>query len=471
MANHPAPDLTELLLGTPFRARARLGVGGMGEVYEAIGPFGGEPVVVKLLRADHTGQADLVERLLREGEMLRWITHPNVVVSHGHGKTAAGRPYVVFERLFGLTLRQELIRRGAFPVREAVHATRQLLSALACVHDAGVVHRDVKPSNVMLCNLRSDVHVKLIDFGIAKVSRAARHKVGPIAFPTREGVCLGTPRFVSPEQVSGVDVDPRSDIYAAGMLLYTLVAGRGPFDDIVGVDQLLAAHLVREPTPPSRFMTTPLPAALENVILRALAKRPDARFADARAFERELEHAFVETGGSRAGTSARRIPLPVPYAIRPRSMCCRMAAVPRAYGVELVHGAQGHRSNPGEKGTRSEGAGLAIPIVWSETLTRIVGRAPSWAATPPAPDRRRDMTTREPRPSAAERDGGASDHGARATEKSLGSARNTSAPADPIRQNAEKSSLLRSSISRRGVLASATLFFAVAGGLAMWFVR
>src|SRR5688572_29076706 len=113
MANQPPPDLTELLLGTPFRARARLGVGGMGEVYEAIGPFGGEPVVVKLLRADHTGQADLVERLLREGEMLRWITHPNVVVSHGHGKTAAGRPYVVFERLFGLTLRQELVRRGA----------------------------------------------------------------------------------------------------------------------------------------------------------------------------------------------------------------------------------------------------------------------------------------------------------------------------------------------------------------------
>jgi serine/threonine protein kinase len=440
MATRPAPDLDALLLGTPFRAVARLEQGGMGEIFEAIGPFGGAPVVVKMLRAEFSEQADLVERLLREGEMLRWISHPNVVIAHGHGKTAAGRPYVVLERLVGATLRQELVRRGAFSLREAVETTRQLLSALACVHDAGVVHRDVKPSNVMLCNTGTDVSVKLIDFGVAKVSGDARRLVAPIAFPTREGLCLGTPRFVSPEQVSGVEVDRRSDIYAAGLLLYTLVAGRGPFDDIIGVEHLLAAHLGCDPPPPSRFMKTPLPAALEAVILRAIAKSRDERFDDARSFERELGRALGpaegcdaserDARGARRPMATRRIARPLPYAQRLRADRCRIGAV-------LPLARLGGFSD------------AAIPVTWSETLTRAIAASQRASVSASIALRADDAEAASVSVQEATRPGsGPSDDGGTA-----------------------KSEPFRASISRRGVIASSALFFAVAGGLAMWFVR
>ena len=274
----------------------------MGEIYEARGPFGGDPVVVKVLRADLADQEEVGERLRREGELLQWLSHPNIVVSHGHGTTAEGRPYVVLERLVGATLRQELTRRGALPLREAVVYTRQLLAALGAVHRAGLVHRDVKPGNVMVCSAGRLTRLKLLDFGVAKVAGDARRLVGPIAFPTREGVCLGTPRYFSPEQASGLDVDRRTDIYAAGMLLYTLLAGRGPFDDVVGVDRLLEAHIATAAPPPSRFMSTPLDPAVEAVVLRAIAKNPVDRFNDVASFGRELGRA------SRRERDTRRTP-------------------------------------------------------------------------------------------------------------------------------------------------------------------
>src|SRR5689334_23788507 len=113
----------------------------MGEIYEAIGPFGGDRVVVKLLRADLVDRLELAERLQREGEILQALSHPNIVVSHGHGRTAEGRPYVVLERLVGSTLHHELVRRRAFPLGEAIAYARQLLAALDAVHAASIVHR------------------------------------------------------------------------------------------------------------------------------------------------------------------------------------------------------------------------------------------------------------------------------------------------------------------------------------------
>jgi serine/threonine-protein kinase len=130
--------------------------------------------------------------------------------------------------------------------------------------------------------------VKLLDFGVAKVTEGAGELIAPLAFPTMDGQCVGTPRYASPEQARGAAVDPRTDIYAAGILLYTLVAGRGPFDEIKGAGNVLLAHMSEDPPPPSRFTRCPLPAALESVILRAIAKDPDDRFPDALSFSREL---------------------------------------------------------------------------------------------------------------------------------------------------------------------------------------
>src|SRR5258706_261540 len=130
--------------------------------------------------------------------------------------------------------------------------------------------------------------VKLLDFGVAKVTSGPDQLIEPLAFPTMDGQCVGTPRYASPEQARGAAVDERSDIYAAGILLYTLVAGRGPFDEIRGASNVLLAHISEEPPPPSRFTRVPIPAALEAVILRAIAKDPADRFADALSFSREL---------------------------------------------------------------------------------------------------------------------------------------------------------------------------------------
>jgi serine/threonine-protein kinase len=403
-------DLDALLQGTPFRAVARLGAGGMGEIYEATGPFGGERVVVKLLRAEVAEQLELVERLLREGEILQILSHPNIVACHGHGKTAAGRAYVVLERLVGATLHQELLRRRAFPVGEAIAYARQLLAALGAVHDPGFVHRDVKPGNVMLCPAAHGGRVKLLDFGVAKVEVQARRHVAPIVFPTREGLCVGTPRYVSPEQASGLDVDRRTDIYAAGMLLYRMIAGRGPFDDIVGARGLLEAHVLREPAPPSRFMSASLAPRIEAVILRAIAKSPDDRFASAAAFSRELGQAWSRVRGSHRGRAVQRVALPVPYAHRPSVQHCRIRAVAAAPARATYRASP---ICPTEEVTRAITPARedAIPVVWSSAFTVF-------------------------RPAAS-----------------------------PARRR------FRPPISRRGVFCSAAAFFAVAGSLAMWFVR
>jgi len=382
----------------------------MGEIYEATGPFGGPPVVVKLLRAELAARAEFVERLLREGEILQLLSHPNIVVAHGHGTTAAGRPYIVLERLTGCTLRQELVRRRSFPVREAVTYARELLAALGAVHAAGIVHRDIKPGNVMVCPAAAGNRIKLFDFGVAKVETGSPVRIAPIAFPTREGLCLGTPRYVSPEQASGLAVDGRTDIYAVGMLLYTMIAGRGPFDDIVDVPRLIAAHIEQEAPPPSCFMKTPLAPLVEAVILRAIAKNPADRFGDAAAFMRELARASGRVRGSRRGAAIRRITVATPYAHRPRSHRCRIHAIapsPRPpYGEQWML-TDRHNREELPAGTFD----ASIPVIWSSAFAAI------GAASAPLPR----------------------------------------SPAAPI--------------SRRGVFFSAAAFFAMAGGLAMWFVR
>jgi serine/threonine protein kinase len=281
-------DLGHLLAGTPYRAVARLGAGGMGEIYEAVGADG-ERVVVKLLRVALLSQADMVDRMRVEGEALALLRHPNVVAGRGHGTTSEGRPYVAMERLVGSTLQAELRKRGALPIAQAIHHTRRLLSALDAVHRAGIVHRDIKPENIMLSAREGETtQLKLLDFGVAKVTEEQGHPIARLAFPTQEGACIGTPRYASPEQARGAAVDLRTDIYTAGIVLYTLVAGRGPFDEIKGAANVLEAHIRNEPPPPSRFTRSPIPSSLESVILRALAKDPDDRFADAVSFSRAL---------------------------------------------------------------------------------------------------------------------------------------------------------------------------------------
>ena len=282
-----APDP---LAGTPYRAIMPLGSGGMGEVVEALHVELDRKVVVKLLHGALASEPKLVDRLRVEARTLATLAHPHIVSVSDFGHTPGGRPYFVMERLHGRTLRQELDARGVLPVAEAIEYVRQVLAALSATHQLGIIHRDVKTDNVFLC-VQADGRrfVKLLDFGIAKVLGGAGRQHGPVPqYPTQEGVLLGTPRTLAPEQAQCLPVDARTDVYAVGILFYTLVVGHGPFPHARDQQQLISAHVLAQPTRPSLAASQPIPPEVDRAILTALAKAPSHRFQTAEQFSAEL---------------------------------------------------------------------------------------------------------------------------------------------------------------------------------------
>jgi serine/threonine-protein kinase len=267
----------------------------MGDIVEAEHRALGKTVVVKMLQRDLARRPDLVDRMRLEGQALARLEHENLVAVIDLQTTLEGRPFLVMERLRGRTLGEELAARGALPAAEAIEIARQALAGLGAAHEAGLVHRDVTLANLVLCDPRpggAGRVVKVLDFGLAKVvSSAGGRAPRPLSASTEEGVTMGTPRFFSPEQAAGSRVDARTDVYAMGIVLYTMVAGRGPFADLVAVDELLDAHRTMTPPKPSIHAPAPLPEGLDEIIAQAMAKRPDERFADAASFARALEHA------------------------------------------------------------------------------------------------------------------------------------------------------------------------------------
>lgn len=269
------------LVATPYRYLCDLARGGMGEVVEAEHRALGKRVVVKLLHRDLAARADLVDRMRVEAQTLARLAHPNLVAVTDFGETVDGRPYFVMERLVGCTFREELAARGALPPAEAADYVVQALRGVAAAHAVGVIHRDLKLENLFLCE-GAPRTVKVLDFGIAKVlTTAADGAPDPLAFPTQSTQAVGSPRFLSPEQARREPVDERADVYGMGLVLYALVAGRGPFDHHRSVADILVAHAVETPQPPSALAPQPLPAALDALVLRALEKDPAARFQSA----------------------------------------------------------------------------------------------------------------------------------------------------------------------------------------------
>jgi serine/threonine-protein kinase len=283
----------DALTGTPYKTIARIGQGGMGEVLEAEHRGLNKRVVVKLLHRHIAGDPRFADRLRVEAQALAAVDSPHVVSVSDLGRTPAGRPYLVMERLHGQTLREVLDARGAIPVDEAIGWICQVLAGLAAAHQLGIIHRDIKPDNVFLCvdpTGRSAPVIKVLDFGIAKVLQAdgSATPLPPPQYATEEGMLVGSPRTVSPEQVRFQSIDARTDLYAAGLLLYTLVAGRGPFTHARDLLQLLNAHVLEAPAPPSQLAAQYVPPELDRAILKALAKKPELRFQTAEAFVAEL---------------------------------------------------------------------------------------------------------------------------------------------------------------------------------------
>ena len=281
------------LTGTAYKSLGILGQGGMGVVLDAEHVGLRKRVVVKLLRRELAERPDLIDRMRVEGQTLAQIarTNPHLVDVTDFGQTPAGRTFLVMERLYGKTLKDELRERRFLPIAEAIVFMRQALSGLSAAHGAGIVHRDMKLDNLFICDAAHDAPrvLKVLDFGIAKILHAGEGgRPAPVAYPTEAGTLMGTPRFLSPEQAKGHAVDARTDLYGAGIVLYTLIAGRGPFHHINDAVALLQAHAFEEPAPPSRMSQQPIPPALDAIILKAIAKKPEDRYPSAAAFSEAL---------------------------------------------------------------------------------------------------------------------------------------------------------------------------------------
>ncbi|MCB9778409.1 MAG: serine/threonine protein kinase [Alphaproteobacteria bacterium] len=264
------------LLGGRYRLLDVIGSGGAGRVYRAIQEPMGREVAVKVLHShlDADGEHDFQSRFLREAALAGRLQHPNVVTVHDYGRTDAGDCYLVMEHLRGRTLRS-VLRDGALPLPRALRVFEQLVRGLRAAHRRGMVHRDVKPSNIILLRDEDGLdRVKLFDFGLVK----AEDEDSSV---TVAGTFMGTPQYVSPEQAEGRDADARSDLYSAAVVLYRMITGVLPY---TGESPLaVAIKHSREPYPPmaERMPGIAVPPVVEDLVADLMAKAPGDRPADA----------------------------------------------------------------------------------------------------------------------------------------------------------------------------------------------
>src|SRR4026208_1282558 len=281
----------DTLINTLFDGRYRivrkLGSGGMADVYLAEDEELGRRVAIKILNDRHANDESFVERFRREAKNAAGLSHPNIVSIYDRGE-AEGTYYIAMEYLDGRSLKELVVARGPLPIPDAIAATRQVLAALRFAHRKGVVHRDIKPHNVMA---DADGRLKVTDFGSARAGVSQSAEACSI---------IGTAQYLSPEQARGAPVDQRSDLYSIGIVLYEMLTGKTPFTGETPVE-IAMKHLSDTPRPPS-LLRPDIPPDLDMVVLRALAKNPDDRFQTAEEMVAELDR-FAQGAGVTAETA------------------------------------------------------------------------------------------------------------------------------------------------------------------------
>jgi serine/threonine-protein kinase len=285
-SNAATPQGVGRALG-PYLLVSQLGEGGMGTIYIGRHTGLGRYVAIKVLRPELASRKDNVARFFQEAHTINRLRHPNIVESIDLVEDAIDGAYCVLELLRGPDLKTRLAR-GPLSLESAVHIGVQLADALGQVHALGIVHRDLKPENLILIprDGRDDT-VKLIDFGVAQIGGEGAR------------AAIGTAAYMAPEQASGGSVDRRADVYSLGVLLFEMVTGRHPFPSATDSEYVLR-HAEDKPPRPSK-LASKCPPALDDVILRCLAKKPEQRFSDAAQVATALRLVDVRAGGSKAG--------------------------------------------------------------------------------------------------------------------------------------------------------------------------
>lgn len=288
-----------------YQVKSRLGRGGMATVYRAHDPSIGRDVAIKFLHASLCEDEDCRMRFLREARAAGGLSHPNIVVVHDVGEIER-RPYMAMELIDGSPLSDKLEKTRCLPVREVVIIGLQLARALEYAHARGIVHRDIKPGNIMI--LADGQTIKVADFGIAHMDDGSTEQ------RTVVGAVMGTPQYMSPEQTRGDKVDGRSDLFSAGIVLYQLLAGERPFrgESLVAV----ATKIATEDPPPLNQKRPEVPASLRRVIDRCLAKKPEQRYQTGKEVAEALQKVLQEVDeAARESNKPRIVPLRVKWAL------------------------------------------------------------------------------------------------------------------------------------------------------------
>ena len=347
-------------LSDRYELQELVGTGGMSSVYKAHDRLLARTVALKVLHQQYTGDEDYVERFRREARAVAALSHPNIVTVIDRGEHG-DRQFIVFEFVDGENLKQLVQRSGPLPVETALELGVQVARGLGFAHEQGLVHRDVKPQNVLL---NGNGEAKVTDFGIAR-SLDVKHGM------TQTGTVLGTSDYIAPEQAQGQSVDAHTDVYSLGVVLYELLTNEVPFpgENFVAV----AMRHINEPPPPIRDKRPDVSPRLEAAIQCAMAKDPAERYASMREFCRELEACLAEAEGTqvlpppdgvappgrmRPTPARRRGVSPWPIVL----VAVALAAIAAVVAFSIINGIpHWHLSSPGGGGGGS-GGGTALKL-------------------------------------------------------------------------------------------------------------
>ena len=402
-------DLTGHVLDGRYRVVAQVGKGAMGSVYRGEHLKLGRVVAIKVINDHASGAMASRERFEREALAMARLEHPNCATVLDVGMYA-DMPFVVMDFVAGTNLK-EVLASGPLPPDRAIDITRQVLAGLSCAHEHGIIHRDIKPANIVLSQ-KSGLgdHVKILDFGLAKFSQQASNLTS--------GLVVGTPAYMAPEQILGRPIDPRTDLYACGVLLFELLTGRTPFQPADNQPlSMCMMHLNVDPPALREAAAGADFGALEDVVARALAKDPEQRFASAAAFADALAaargHVRAPTSEPAAVASAA-MTIPVASATAPRRgrrVAAGLGASGAVVAIVIAATRLSSRDAPPKPATAAaaasgsasaiDAAAPAPPSLATPTPPPLATPAPAAPAAPAAPDPVAELIARTGTPSSS----------------------------------------------------------------------